>query len=145
MKKTTPKNSVDEKRKKLEVMASRGGTVNERTIAKKKLETLPAVIESEESRDIWVPMGNLIRVRGNVRVFLRGPALKHFLHNVKEGEKFSNRTVPLTAEFGTGDFYVVLSWMLKNNLCTKYGSKYEIGSKARIAKMWNASVDEMKI
>ena len=142
------KKVLDTKAAKLARMAERGGTENERAVAKAKLQSfasVPAKVAPEEASDIWLPMGQLIRIRGNSRTFLRQTALKHFLQHIKNKQEFNNRSIPLTDDFGTGDFYVILSWLLKCNLCIKRGSRYEIPNKATVVAMWNLSVDSMKL
>jgi hypothetical protein len=131
----------------VEAMAN-GGTVHEREIASRKLSqlrsTLPAV-RAEEVSDAWSTCGTLVRDRNGAKAYLRETALRYFLEHVSNGCVVTNRTVPLSDEFGSGDFYVILSWLLKHDLCIKMGSRYQISSKAAIVKKWNGFVDQMKV
>ena len=141
---------LESKHSKLNTMALRGGTANERSIANSKLQSLTvvsalAVIEDEEKGDVYVPQGQLIRIRKGLKAYLRGNVLKHFLTNVQDGVLFSNRSIAMTEEFGSGDFYVVLGWLLCNNLAIKHGSKYEIKSRLKVVEKWNELVGQMRL
>jgi hypothetical protein len=142
--------AIDTRENKLTRMAERGGTPNERAVAARKLvdnrtsTNLPAV-RSEEAGDVWSVCGVLIRHRNEVRSHLRETALRHFLGHISNGCVVTNRTVSFTDDYGVNDFYTILSWLLKNNLCVKMGSRYQIPSKAAIVRKWNEFVDQMKI
>lgn len=137
------------KLERLKTMAERGGTENEREIARKLLSAIPTnnlpEIRSEESEDKWTQMGVITRHRKGVKIHLKGVAVQHFLKNIKDGQTITNRTIPLTDEvFGSGDFYTMISWLLKFGLATKLGSKYKIHSRKEIMLNWNSCIDAMK-
>src|SRR3954447_1638708 len=132
------------RQKALVATATRGGTAQERQTAKEKLKTDLAV-RSEEQDDVWTGQGVLARERNGNKAYLRGTALRHFLGHVKDDVAFTARSVPMSEDFGTGDFYMVLSWLLKNDLCSKNGSKYTIPNRSFVRATWNQAVDAMKL
>lgn len=127
------------RQEKLAVYAARGGTENERAVAREKMGSLPA-IRKEEADDTWTPRGEIVRDRRGAKAYLRGAALAYMLESVVEGNFFSEREMVRNENFGSGDFYVIISWMLKFDLCVKSGSRYSVPSKQNVKDKWNKSI-----
>ena len=107
--------------------------------------TLPA-IRGEEADDRWESHGQLTRIRGGNRAYLRGTALKHFLASIKDGVSFTARDVPQNRDFGSGDLYVILSWLVKMGWASKMPrSSYVVDSRAKVRMAWNTMMDKTKI
>lgn len=142
--------SASRKIKSLDYVSKHGGTPNEREVAKKladqlKSNLLPAKRE-ESQDDQWNGQGVLCRHRGVAKAYVYGRALKHFLSEVEEGKYFTVRSIrQLDQVFGSGDFYLILSFLSFSGLIHKEGSKYKILSKRDIVTAWNREIDKMKL
>jgi hypothetical protein len=124
--------------------ATRGGTVHERLTAQAKLKGSLAA-RSEEQDDTWTSQGVMTRERNGVKSYLRGAALAYFLRHVKEAQAFTARSFPMSVDFSSYEFYMVLSWLTKNDLVVKNGTKYTIMNRAYVRSIWNEAVDQMKL
>jgi hypothetical protein len=132
------------RREALVATATRGATVNERQTAQAKLKTDLAV-RSEEQDDVWSSQGVVTRERKGVKTYLRGTALAYFLKHTKDGQVFTARSFPMSVDFNSYEFYMVLSWLIKNDLVVKNGTKYTVPNRAFVKATWNAAVDTMKL
>jgi hypothetical protein len=121
------------------------GIGHEQQVAREKIKTTALAVRSEEQDDVWTGQGVLARQRNGNKAYLRGAALKHFLSHVRDGQAFTVRSVPMSEDFGTGDFYMVLSWLLKHGLCLKNGTKYTVVNRNSVRSAWNQAVDQMKL
>jgi hypothetical protein len=136
---------TNRKQSALVQIATRGGSVNEQIIAAKMLAKNTTLVEyKEESNDRWEASGVLIRYRNEVKAYLRQNCLIYFLKQVGNKE-FTYKDIKYTDDFGSGDFYTILSWLLKNNLVLKIGSRYIVLDSSLVVTTWNHSVERMKI
>jgi hypothetical protein len=144
---------TDRKRDALREIATRGGTPEERENARLKLASMgkvsaapaPPAVRSDEADDKWEIDGRLARTRKGNRSYMRRGALRHFLKNVRNGEWFKGYEMPYNEDFRSSDFYVVLSWLLFNDLALKKGESYCVPSKSAAVAAWNKSLDDLKL
>ena len=132
-------------REKLQVMAERGGTENERRIAREHLDKHTKVdVRIPEYK--WTAMGVLIREKDGNKAYLRGSALVWFLLHVKDGQSFTYKNFPQDEHGSSGDFYVIITWLLPMGLVVKLpNSRYAVPSRKRVIDAWNATIDAGKI
>lgn len=148
------KGTVHSKTAALEAIASHnsGATPHEKQTARKllaNLKTAPAdtlpELRSEETDDVWTGQPVLTRNRNGANAMLRGQALAHFLANIRDGQEITYKSVPFADNYGSGDFYVILSWLLKTGHAHKLGSRYKIPSIKAIKAAWNDQIEQMKM
>lgn len=134
------------KQQALQQMAARGGSVNEKVVALKKLNAVPAIFDqSEERADVWSADGQLTRNRGGLKSYISGVKLAHFLEFVQDGKIFTYKSIPFTETYGTGDFYTILSFGVKLGAIDKIGSTYLMKSRNTIKKAFNEHLENSKI
>jgi hypothetical protein len=133
----------------LKEMAERGGSENERLLAVEALARMGIKFEekpkAKHSVDQWSSMGVVTHTKAGKNTYVRGASLIHLLKYVQEKRMFTYKSAPFCPEYNQGDFYAILSWMMKCGLVQKYGSRYAIPSMAKVKEMWNKEVDKMKI
>jgi hypothetical protein len=80
------------------------------------------------------------------RAYLRGSDIAYFLDHLPANGKVTSYDFPMCAEFKSGEFYLVMSWLRVHGLATKEGaSKYLVKDRHFIKVAWNLEVDKMKI
>lgn len=134
----------------LKAIAQRGGTDNERRIASEKLSQAKpsnglARTDEVTGANRYTGQGVITRHRNGAKAYIRGESLAEFLNQIKDGKEFTNRTVGYSQEFGPGDFYVVLSWLLDMGVCVKAGSRYTVPNVKTVRDAWNQQVESMKL
>jgi hypothetical protein len=110
-----------------------------------KAKTQELAVKAPENR-AWSGQGVLTNhTEGQPNRYLRQVALLWFLSHTRDNVVFNYRSIPYGEDFGTGDFYTVLSWLLDHNLAIKDGSRYAVPSRQEVARVWNLYVEEMMI
>jgi hypothetical protein len=148
---TTMTKYEDTKKDKLIRMAQRGGSDNERLMAIAALRklgyTVNIKIKQEEKSvgETWQGYGVIARTRDYATAYVKGPDLAYFLSQIHDGQSVTYNQIKKTKTFSNHDFYVIISWLVANNLCTKHGARYRIPSKAAITNCWNKFVEGMKL
>jgi hypothetical protein len=107
--------------------------------------------ESAGSKVEWTGEGVLSRWTTppsgkKTRAYLRGADIAYFLAHLPANGKVTSYDFPMCAEFKSGEFYLMMSWLRANGLATKEGaSKYLVRPSNFIKDVWNAAIEAMKI
>ncbi len=138
----------DTRRDKLLRMAERGGTENERAVARKMLAKLPEATTPPPKAEgapppKWFMFGKAVAAESG-RSFDEY-ALRALLPQIRDGVPFTMANVHRSDDLTVTDFHTILVWIVGLGLCTKAGARYTVRSKVAVATAWNEACERMKI
>ena len=131
---------------KLRTMEERGGTKNEREVARRMLDEAGIKRPGKAVAVVKPPQWH----GDGVMRLDSGPPIttsqiRHLLNHIQENTPFTYKNIPMVTFFGSGHFYLIINFLSDNKLIRKQGSKYTIDNKAAIRAQWNKLIESARL
>lgn len=138
------KKSAKAKLAKLAQMTTDNGATKAEAETARKLAAKIATPAKAETKEVYLGDVRITRYcPGSANAHFFGSRLKHFLAHAKE-HPFSYRTIPNTNDFGQGDYYNILNWLISNGFVTKLiNAQYRIKSVKEVKERFNSLLTDL--